>query len=272
MNISNVFNKRNSILLRELVITDFKLRYQGSVLGYVWSLLKPLMLFAIMYVVFVHFLRFGEGIPHFAVTLLLGIVMWTFFTEATGQGMQAIVGRGDLIRKINFPKYIIVISATISALINLILNLIVVLVFMVFDGVDFGWSALLFPFSVILLYTLSLSLAFLLSALYVKYRDFSHLWDVALQAMFYATPIIYPLQLVIEKAGVLAGQLIMLSPISVIFQNARAQIVGREHVVTADQLFSNPFYVVLPYAIIALIVTVAILYFKKSQSKFAERI
>jgi ABC-2 type transport system permease protein len=136
MKLSNIFNRRNRILLRELVITDFKLRYQGSVLGYVWSLLKPLMLFAIMYVVFIHFLRFGNGIPHFAVALLLGIVMWTFFTEATNQGMQAIVGRGDLIRKINFPKYIIVISGTVSALINFLLNLVVIIIFMIFDGVD----------------------------------------------------------------------------------------------------------------------------------------
>src|ERR1700757_5074008 len=93
MKISNIVNRRNRILLRELVITDFRLRYQGSVLGYLWSLLKPLMLFAIMFVVFVHFLRFGAGLDHFAVSLLLGIVLWTFFTEATSQGMQAIVGR-----------------------------------------------------------------------------------------------------------------------------------------------------------------------------------
>ena len=132
MKLSNIFSRRNRILLRELVITDFKLRYQGSVLGYLWSLLKPLMLFAIMYVVFVHFLRFGKNIEHFAVAMLLGIVMWTFFTEATGQGMQAIVSRGDLIRKINFPKYIIVVSGTISALINLTLNLVVVFVFIIF--------------------------------------------------------------------------------------------------------------------------------------------
>ena len=88
MKLDNIFSRKNRILLRELVVTEFKLRYQGSVLGYIWSLLKPLMLFAIMYVVFVHFLRFGQGIPHFAVSLLLGLVLWTFFTEATNQGMQ----------------------------------------------------------------------------------------------------------------------------------------------------------------------------------------
>lgn len=271
MKLSNVFSRKNRILLRELVITDFKLRYQGSVLGYVWSLLKPLMLFAIMYVVFVHFLRFGAGIPHFAVALLLGIVMWTFFTEATSQGMQAIVSRGDLIRKINFPKYIIVISSTISALINFLLNLVVVLIFMIFEGVDFGWSALLFPVTILCLYVFALSLAFLLSALYVKYRDFSHLWDVALQAMFYATPIIYPLQMVMDFSHQ-AAQAIMMSPIAVLFQNARAQMVGHENVVTADQLFSNSLYIIIPYAIIVLVIVLATWYFKKSQGKFAEQI
>lgn len=272
MKLSNIFSKRNRVLLRELVITDFKLRYQGSVLGYVWSLLKPLMLFAIMFVVFVHFLRFGQGIEHFAVALLLGLVLWTFFIEATNQGMQAIVGRGDLIRKINFPKYIIVISATISALINLILNLIVVGIFMVFDGVEFTWTIFLFPLTVLLIYAFSLGLAFWLSAAYVKYRDISHIWEVFLQGLFYATPIIYPLQMVITYGGTLAGQILMLSPIAVLFQNARAQVVGHENIITADQLFSNPIYIAIPYVIIAAVIIIGGLYFKKSQRKFAERV
>lgn len=271
MKLSNIFNKRNRVLLRELVVTDFKLRYQGSALGYAWSLLKPLFLFAIMYVVFVHFLRFGEGIPHFAPALLLGIVLWTFFTEATSQGMQAIVGRGDLIRKINFPKYIIVISGTISALINLILNLLVVFVFMLVDGVTFGPSALLFPITLLILYTFSLSLSFLLSALYVKYRDLSHIWEILLQALFYATPVIYPLQMVIEFSNQ-AAQFLMLSPIAVIFQNARAQLVGSENVITSDQLFSNPIFIAIPYIFMLIIAFVAVWYFKRSQSKFAELI
>lgn len=272
MKISNIVSRRNRILLRELVVTDFKLRYQGSILGYVWSLLKPLMLFGIMYIVFVHFLRFGAGIEHFAVSLLLGLVLWTFFTEATSQGMQAIVARGDLIRKISFPKYIIVISGTISALINLGLNLLVVIAFMVFDGVDFGWSVLLFPFSVILLYVFSLGIAFFLAAAYVKYRDISHIWEVFLQGLFYATPILYPLQMVISYGGNTAAQVLMLSPIAVIFQSARAQVVGHENVITADQLFSNPVYLALPYLMIVATLLLATVYFKKNQSKFAEQV
>ena len=105
----NFFSKENRILLREMVKTDFKLRYQGSAVGYLWSILKPLMLFAIMYVVFIHFLRLGGDVPHFAVALLLANVIWGFFSEATNMGMVSIVSRGDLLRKLNFSKEIIVI-------------------------------------------------------------------------------------------------------------------------------------------------------------------
>lgn len=272
MKISNIFSRRNRILLRELVITDFKLRYQGSALGYLWSLLKPLMLFAIMFIVFVHFLRFGKDIPHFAVSLLLGLVLWTFFIEATTQGMQAIVARGDVIRKINFPKYIIVVSGTISALINLLFNFVVVFVFMLIDKVAFSWTLLIFPFTVLLLYAFSLGVAFLLSATYVKYRDIGHIWEVLLQGVFYATPIIYPLQTVIETAGTQAAQLLMLSPIAVLFQQARADVVGHESVITAGQLFSNPIYFLIPYFIIFSIIIIGSLHFSRNQDKFAEQV
>lgn len=266
---SNIFSKKNKVLLRELVITDFKLRYQGSVLGYVWSLLKPLLLFAIMYVVFVHFLRFGKGIDHFAVALLLGIVMWTFFIEATNQGMQAIVSRGDLLRKINFPKYILVISGTVSALINFLLNLVVVLIFMLFDGVHLGWSALLFPVTIAILFVFSLATAFFLAAVNVRFRDIGHIWEVLLQGLFYATPIIYPLQLVLQYNN-LAGHALMLNPIAVLFQDARAQLVGSNNVITASQLFDNPIFIMIPYVIILAVLILAIWYFKKNQAKFAE--
>ena len=270
MSLNNIFSKRNRVLLRELVVTDFKLRYQGSVLGYLWSLLKPLMLFAILYVVFVHFLRFGADIEHFAVYLLLGVVMWTFFNEATSQGMQAIVTRGDLIRKINFPKYIIVISGTISALINLTLNLLVVFVFMAINGVDFGWSVLLLPFNILQLYIFALAIAFFLAAIYVKYRDVLHIWEVVLQGAFYATPILYPVQMVLEKSQI-AGQVLLLNPVAQAIQDARFNAVTKD-AITTNQLFSNPLWLATPYLIIVVVVVLAVWYFKKSQKYFAENV
>ena len=107
MSIPRVLNRKNRILLKELTKTDFKLRYQGSVLGYLWALLRPLMMFAILYIVFAKLLKIGNEIPHYPVYLLCGTTMWSFFTECTSQGIQAIVTRGDLLRKISFPKYLI---------------------------------------------------------------------------------------------------------------------------------------------------------------------
>ena len=282
MKISNIVSRKNRILLRELVITDFKLRYQGSVLGYLWSLLKPLLLFAILYVVFVNFLKIGANIEHYAVYLLLGVVMWSFFTEATGQGMQAIVSRGDLIRKINFPKYIIVVSGTLSALINLILNLLVVFIFVLINGVAIHWTILLLPFIILELYVLSLAIAFFLAAIYVKYRDVSHIWEVFLQGAFYATPILYPVQTlagptVFTAAEALASQhhwvaqLLMLNPIAMIIQDARYASITHQ-TITTGQLFSNPLLLALPYVIILLIIIGATLYFKKQQKYFAENV
>lgn len=270
MSLRNILNKRNRVLLRELVITDFKLRYQGSVLGYLWSLLKPLLLFAILYVVFVKFLKFGSDIEHFPVYLLLGVVLWSFFTEATSQGMAAIVSRGDLIRKINFPKYIIVVSGTISALINLLLNLVVVLVFILINGVDITKSAVLFPLNIAELYLFSLAIAFLLSAVYVKYRDVSHIWEVFLQGAFYATPILYSISMVIAQSE-LAAKILMLNPVAQIIQDARYNLITHQSVTTYS-LVKDPWLVAIPFAIVVVMIVFASWYFKKSSKYFAENV
>lgn len=267
MKLSNIFSRRNRILLRELVVTDFKLRYQGSVLGYVWSVLKPLFLFVILYFVFDQFMGLGRNIEHFPVYLLLGIVLWTFFAEATNLGLQSIVGRGDLIRKINFPKYIIVISGTISSLINLGINLFVVLLFMFINGVSISWSAFIIIPLVAELYILALALAFLLAALNVRLRDTGHIWEIIMQAAFYATPVIYPLQMVMERS-VVATHALMLNPVAQIIQDARYFLITPQ-TITVWQLFSD-WRLVVPFAVIVILLIAAAYYFKKSAKTFAE--
>src|SRR5665648_313668 len=131
------------ILLKQLVITDFKLRYQGSALGYIWALLRPLFLFIVLFIVFDKFLRLGSTIPHYPVYLLLGIVLWSYFTEVTNLGMSSIVSKGDLLRKINFPKYVIVLAGSFSAFINLMINFVVISFFMMFNGIELHWHALM---------------------------------------------------------------------------------------------------------------------------------
>ena len=267
MKLSNIFSRRNRILLRELVITDFKLRYQGSVLGYAWSLLKPLFLFAIMYTVFGLLIRIGT-VEHYPVYLLLGIVLWTFFSEATNQGMASIVSRGDLLRKISFPKYILVFSTTISALINLALNLVIVAALMVLSGVQPHFSAILLPIYIIEIYMLALGLAFFLSALNVKYRDTSHIWEIIMQAAFYATPIIYPLSIVMAKSTLVA-KLMLINPLAQAVQDARYALVTPE-TITGAKLFSNALYCFIPYLIVVVVLIIGALYFKRNSKKFAE--
>lgn len=270
MNIFSIFQRRNRILLKELVITDFKLRYQGSVLGYLWSLLKPLLLFLILYLVFVRFLRFGSDVEHFPVYLLLGMVLWGFFTEATMQGMHSIIGRGDMIRKINFPKYIIVISSTISALINLLLNLVVVLIFVVLNGVDVKSTVLLLPLNILELYILALAIAFFLSALMVKYRDISYIWEVLLQGAFYATPIIYTLTMVIQSSEP-AAKILLLNPVSQVIQDARYNLITHQ-TITTGRYIENPYIAAIPYLLVIIFVIASGLYFRKNSKHFAENI
>ena len=260
------------ILLRELVKTDFKLRYQGSMLGMMWSVLKPLMLFAVMYMVFVRFLRFGAGIPHYAVSLLLAQTLWSFFQEATSQGMHAIVGRGDLLRKINFPRYIVVISATVSAFINLAISLVVVLIFMIINGVDFRPSLLLFPFVVLELYVFALGIAFILATMYVRFRDIGHIWDVVMQVWFYATPIIYPISQVISMGKLtLAKLMMMLNPVAQIIQDARYVVVTPQtETIWGLVGSSTPLFKIVPIAITIIIFAIGVMVFRRHEKTFAE--
>lgn len=262
------------ILLRELVKTDFKLRYQGSMLGMVWSVLKPLMLFAVMYVVFVRFLRFGAGIPHFAVSLLLAQTLWSFFQESTSQGMRAIVDRGDLLRKINFPRYIVVISSTVSAFINLLISLVVVLIFMIINGVEFRLTILLFPLIVVELYVFALAVAFLLSTLYVKFRDIGHIWDVVMQIWFYVTPIIYPLSQIISMSGfglVVAKLMLIVNPMAQIIQDARYVLVTTQTETIWNTVGAGtPLLKIIPIVLTLVLFAIGVVVFRKHSRTFAE--
>lgn len=270
MKIPRILNKKNRILLSELTKTDFKLRYQGSILGYLWALLRPLMMFAILYIVFAKLLRFGGDIPHYPVYLLTGTSMWSFFTECTSQGIQAMVIRGDLIRKISFPKYIVVVSATLTAVINMLINLVVIIIFAFINGVTPSWSWLLVPFSLFELYLLSLGISLLLGAINVKYRDITSIWDVCIQALFYAVPIIYPISMV-ASSSVLAAKIILLNPIAQAIQDIRFNLITKETITTWNYLNNNALKI-LPIALVIILLIRAAFYFRKKSKFFAEEI
>jgi len=254
-------------LLKQLVKTDFKLRYQGSFLGYIWSLLRPLAIFVILYIVFTKFLRIGKDVPQYPIYLLLGIVLWNFFIEVTTGSVSVIVSSGDLIRKINFPKYVIILANSFSALINLFLNLIIVAVFMFINNVDIRMSALIFPLLIAELFVFSLALAFFLSAAFVRFRDISYIWEVVVQGAFYATPIIYPLSLI----PITAAKLIMLNPIAQIIQDSRYVLVTNQ-TQTISQIWDTQLIRIIPYGIVLISAVVATLYFRARSKYFAEEV
>lgn len=259
-------NSRNRAILREMVSTDFKVRYQGSVLGYMWSLLKPLFLFSILYIVFTYIIPLGKGVEHYPVYLLTGVVLWSFFTEATTIGASSVVARGDLIRKISIPRYLVVIASSLSALINLGFSLVVIFVFALLNGVTPTLSWLLIIPIIIELFAFAMGVSFLLSAMYVKFRDITYIWEILLQAGFYATPIIYPLM----KVPAEYHKWFFMNPMAQIIQDARYVVVTDTSVTIWSTIHS--FRVIVPFMIIAAIAIIGGVYFKRRSKYFAEDI
>ncbi len=253
-------------LTLQLAITEFKLKYAGSILGYIWTLVKPMLLFGVLFVVFSFFFKLGKGIPNYPVYLLVGVVMWAFFAESTMGALHSIVNRGDLIRKVNFPKIIITLSVALTALLTFVLNLVVIVVFMIFSRITFSFINLAFIFLVLELFIFVLGLSLVLSALFVKFRDFNHIWEVSLQILFYGTPIIYPIAFIPDKVE----KLVMLNPLAQIFQDARWVLISRD-VETSWHVLGFPLNLAPPLLVLGLFVFGLIL-FQKSAKNFAEEI
>ena len=259
------------VVFKELVKTNFKLRYQGSYLGVLWSVLQPLMLFAVMYVVFVKFLKFTDGTPTFPISLLCGTCLWQFFTESTSMGMRSIVDRGDLLRKIHFPNYIIVAATTMGSMISLAINLGVVILFGFFAHAHYTWRVITVIPSILQLYAISLGVALLLGSLYVYFRDIGHIWDVILQALFYATPIIYPLSMVQKNPEFSwAADFMMLMPTTQTIMDIRHNLLSPEYVPTIWTVVDNKILCLIPSVLSVLVLWLGVHVFRKYSAKFAE--
>lgn len=254
--------RQNWEIIKQLTITDYKLRYAGSVLGYLWSLLKPLALFVVLYVVFGMALRFDSEIEHFPIYLLIGIMLFYFYSEVTSNGLQSVVGRAALIKKIYFPRIIVVLVSSFNALINLFFNFVILAGFMVYFQIDvFHWSTFLVVLYILELWLLAVGSSLILSTLFVKYRDMSHIWEVVLQMIFYLTPIIYPITLIPAQYQ------------NIIFFNPLAQIITDvRHLFIS---FSNPefsYYPLLQLFIVIIVFVVGLIVFQVNQKYFAEKI
>ncbi|MBS3903244.1 MAG: ABC transporter permease [Anaplasmataceae bacterium] len=185
-----------SNLIRQLVKSDFKLRYQGSVLGIMWSFLRPLLMFGVLYLVFSYFVRFD--IPHYQLYLLLGVIIWNFFSEASLTSVFSLVNKAGLIKKVDFPKGAIVVSATLVSFLNFLLNFLVFIIIFFLSGEKISATAIWFTFLVFLLFFTALGFGFLLAALNSKWKDIGHLWELLLQMGFWLTPVVYSRNMISE--------------------------------------------------------------------------
>lgn len=261
--------KKNSNYLNltlQLAFTDFKLKYSGSILGYLWSLVKPLLLFGVLYVIFTYFFNLGKGIRNYPIYLLVGIMFWTFFAEATMSGMHSIVSRGELIRKVNFPKLVIVLSAVMTSILTFVLNLVIIFAFLLYSKIIPDFYALLLIPLIIELVIFIIGLSLILSTFYTKFRDFAHIWEVVLQVGFYAVPIIYPITFIPESLK----WVIMLNPVTQILQDARWSLVSQD-VATSWSVLGFPI-AYLTLGIVLAIFLFGIWLFNNSSKSFAEEI
>ena len=168
--------------------TDYKLTYFGSVLGYLWSFMQPLLFFGVLYVVFAVVMNFNKGVQDFPVLLLMNIVLFGFFQQRRPDSITSVVVRENLVRKMHFPRLVIPLATVTTTAINLVFNLVVVMLFMLVYGVSPRSPGLL-PLVVLALFVLATGLAMLLSALYVRYRDVAPIWGVISQALYFASPV-----------------------------------------------------------------------------------
>jgi ABC-2 type transport system permease protein len=248
-----------------LAATDFKLRFFGSALGYLWTLMRPLMLFGVLYFVFTQVVKFGQGVEHYPVYLLTSIVLFTFFGETTSRGVTSLVERENLLRKIRFPRLVIPLSVVLHALFNLGLNLVAVFVFVIASGVEPRIEWLELPVLIGVLVMLSTGAAMLLSALFVRYRDMQPIWEVFLQVLFYASPVIYVAAALpdsIEREA-------MANPLAAVLTQMRHALIDPE-APTAAAAIGGGARLLIPLAVVVAVFSLGAWVFAREAPRIAE--
>lgn len=242
--LKELFDYRN--LIWQLAWSEFKLRYKNSILGYFWSLLEPMLMLLVLYVIFSNLMR--VQVEYYQLFLLLGIILWSFLSRATTIGMFSIVGKPGMVKKIYFPRDIFVISSCITALLMTIFESLIFILFMVLFRVPVSVNLVYVPLILLCLFIISLGLSLALSALNVFYRDVQFIWQVLLQIGFYITPILYTIDIFPENLQ----RFVLLNPIARILNSARDTIIYSSPAKTEDLLFmtlSSIFFLLIGYFI-----------------------
>lgn len=255
-------------LLWLVSVTEFKQAYFGTVLGYLWSLMRPLMLFGVLLFVFTKVFRIGsEEVEHYPVMLLLGIVLFTFFQESTTNSVTSVVSQESVVRKTQFPRLVIPLATVLTGAFNLGLNFAIVLVFIFAFGVDPTWTWLLVPVAFLFLFVLTAAVSSALSVLYVRFRDVSIIWLVAAQMLFYGTPILYPVTAFENET---TEHLLMVNPLAVIFEQVRVWVLAEPQAPTAAEAAGGVVGLLPATAIFVGICAFAVWIFRREAPRIAE--
>jgi ABC-2 type transport system permease protein len=258
--------------------SEFKLKFFGSALGYLWQVMRPLLLFGVLYVFFVEVFHInkGQGVAgHFYGAQLLGsIVLFTFFSEATSGSVRSVVDRENLVRKIQFPRLAIPTSVVLLAIFNLGLNLLVVMIFALVEGVRPMVSWLELPLILGMLVLVSAGISMLLSALFVRFRDISPIWEVLSQILFYASPVILPAEAVRKELahGSLNHflyHLYTLNPLVTIFQQFRHAMINSD-TYSAGQVMESWPALLAPVALVVILFVLGFWVFNRAAPHIAE--
>lgn len=259
-----------------LAKTEFKLAFFGSVLGYLWQLMRPLLIFGVIYVVLAAAKLHQQGTAHyFPAALLLGVVLFTFLSEASGGSVTSLVNRETLVRKIEFPRLAVPLSTVVTALLNLTLNLLPVIIFLLAAGGSVRLSWLEMPLLVLLLALFTAGLGMILSVGYVNYRDVRPIWDVVLQATFYASGIfivitgVKPLTILGVKVDV--SQVLMANPFAALLEQARHVFIDPSYP-SAAKAIGGTAMLMIPIGISVVVVVLGFLIFDRQAPKVAERL
>jgi ABC-2 type transport system permease protein len=253
-------------LLYLIAVTDFKKTYFGTVLGYLWSLARPLMLFAVLLAVFTRVFRLSGHVPHYPVFLLFDIVLFGFFQEATMLAVGSIVSHESVVRKTQFPRLVIPLSVVFTTLFNLLLNLVVAFVFILAFGDSPRWTWLLLPLILVSLFVITTAVSMIVSALYPRFRDVGIIWTVLATALFYGTPVLYPLTAV----SATLRDVIALNPLSPIFTLAQRWITNPETPWPWSQAMGGPVRFAIAASLYVVICVLAVWVFRREAPRIAE--
>ena len=265
--------RRFCYLTLNIAILNWKLRFFGSALGYLWQLVRPLLLFLVLYVFFTKVAKVGDqpGVSYhyYGAQLLSAIVLFTFFQEATTGSVRSVVDGEAMVRKIQFPRMVIPLSSVLLALFNLSLNLVVVLIFALAAGVRPMVTWLEVPLSIVLLVVLCTGIAMLLSALFVYFRDIQPIWEVLTQVLFYASPIIITVVDVQEHLSPTLLHLYMLNPLAVIFQSFKHAAINNG-TPSVGSLLGSRAEIAIPVAITLAVFVLGLWTFNRIAPRVAE--